>query len=48
MMFSHFYDENDKRPLHIDKNKKVIGLCKDKLGGRIMTEFCALRPKTHS
>ena len=30
------YDENDKRPLLIVKNKKVIGLFKDKLGGKIM------------
>ena len=30
------YDENDKRPLPIGKNKKVIGLLKDELGGRIM------------
>ena len=30
------YDENDKGPLPIDKNKKVIGLFKDELGGRIM------------
>ena len=37
------YDENDKRPLPIGKNKKVIGLFKDELGGRIMNEFCALR-----
>ena len=42
------YDENDKRPLPIGKNKKVIGLCKDELGGRIMKEFCALRPQTYS
>ena len=30
------------------RNKKVIGLMKDKLGGRMMTEFVALRPKSYS
>ena len=29
-------------------NKKVIGLMKDKLGGKIITELVALRPKTYS
>ena len=42
------YDENDKKPLPIGKNKKVIWLFKDELGGRIMKEFCTLRAKTYS
>ena len=39
------YDENDKRPLPIGKNKKVTGLFKDELGGKITTEFVALTAK---
>ena len=42
------YDENNERPLPIGKNKKVIGLFKDELGGKIMTEFVALRAKAYA
>ena len=44
---SNFY-ENDKRPLPIGKNKKVMVLFKFELGGKIMTEFVAHREKVYS
>ena len=36
------------KPLPTGKNKKVIGLIKDKLGGEITTKFAGLRTKTYS
>ena len=40
------YENN--RSLPTGKNKKVIELIKDELGGNITKELLALRPKTHS
>ena len=43
------YDtSNYERPLPRRKIKKFIGLMKDKLGGKIMTEFNVLTPNTYS
>ena len=45
------YDTSDymcERPLPVGKNKKVIGLMKDELGGKIMKEFAGSRPKCYA
>ena len=36
------------RPLPTRKNKKLIGMMEDQIGGKIMTEFAALWPKAYS
>ena len=41
------YPNDGSRPLPVGKNKKVIGLMKDELGGEIMKEFVSLRPKMY-
>ena len=43
-----FDTSNYERIKKLIKKKRVIGLMKDELGGEIITEFIALRPKTYS
>ena len=41
------FSKDINRPLEKVKNIEVIGKFKDELGGLIMSEFCAHRPKTY-
>ena len=42
------YDENDKRPLPVGINGKVLGMFKDELNGKIMKKLCGPRAKTYA
>ena len=42
------YNYEVERLLHVGKNKRVIGLIKEELGRKIMTEWLGLTPKTYS
>ena len=48
MLKLDFTNYKFERLLHKGKNKKVIALTKDELGGKINTDFTELRPKTYS
>ena len=41
------YDKNDRRPLPIGVNKKMIGMFKDELNGKTMAKLCGPRSKTY-
>ena len=41
------YNKKDKISLRIGKNKKVPSLFKDEMGGEIITDIVALRPKAY-
>ena len=42
------YDQDDKRPLPTGRNKKIIGLFKHELGGKIMKKIVGLRAKPYA
>ena len=42
------HDEDDKRPLPLGKSKIVIGLFKDKSGGKVMIELAGLGAKVYA
>ena len=45
---SNYDENNNKRPLPIGKNKKVISFFMNELGGKIMIKFIRLRAKTYA
>ena len=50
-MFENIYDFSEypaDHPTYNIDNKKVLGKFKDELNGKIMTEFCALKPKMYN
>ena len=44
LLYEFWYDYIKNK----SKNKKVIGKFKDELGGKVMSEFCALKAKTYA
>ena len=42
------YSKDENRSLSIGKKNKVIGVMKDELGGKVMTEFVTLRARMYS